>query len=240
MNASVGILIIGSLYWDDDTTRETWRQKRLDLDKRTYVAAPIRYGRRSVKRGCSYTMVFSELLGRDATHLGTAIVAPCKRPASSIEDVIAEAKWLWAAEMKCAKPTEAISAKWGCVAMTTNPNREFPKELLQGWNTTVSKKTPYGRLKHACDEAPIVNADGILNIAWPSTLDGNVLDLDILLATATNPTISVDGQYPTDEDIAYAWKTENGRCYVNYFWCNRKHNIKTFQDVDIQRHLCGK
>ena len=106
--------------------------------------------------------------------------------------------------------------------MTTNPNREIPKEILQGWSTTVSKQSLYGKLKHARDEAPIVDEAGILNIGWPTKLDGSDLDLDILLATPTNPTLGADGQYPNATEVADAWKSENGRCHVNYFWCNRK------------------
>ncbi len=239
-HASVGILIIGSLYWDDETTREKWRQKRLDLNKTTCISAPIRYGRRSRSRGCSYTMVFSEQLNRDPARLGTAIVVPCKRPASSIEDLMDEAEWLWAAENKSKKSTRVISREWGRVVIKTNPNREIPKEFLQGWNTTVSKNNSCGLMKHACDEVPIVNEAGILNIDWPSKQDGNALDLDILLATATDPTIGADRQYPNAKEIADAWKNENGRCYGNYFWCNKKHNITTFQDVEIQQYLSDK
>jgi hypothetical protein len=185
-------------------------------------------------------MVFSELLSRDTALLGTAIVVPCKHSASSIEDVIIEAELLWAAETKSDKPTHEISAAWGCVAMMTNPNREISKDLLDGWSMHVSKKLRYGQLKCARDETLIVNNAGILNIPWPLKLDGAMVDLDILLATATNPTFGVDRRYPTAEEIADAWQSERGRCYGNYFWCNRKHNITTLQDVDIQRHLSSK
>ena len=80
---SLGVLIIGSLYWDN-SIRDKWRRERLDLERRQYVRAPIRYGRRSERRGHSYTMVFSA--GLREADFGTAIAVPCRS-----RDLIAEA-----------------------------------------------------------------------------------------------------------------------------------------------------
>jgi hypothetical protein len=53
-----GILIIGSLLWDE--RRKAWRDERLEQDSADTVVAPIRYGRLSgQQRGHTYTMVFS-------------------------------------------------------------------------------------------------------------------------------------------------------------------------------------
>lgn len=58
----IGVLIIGSLYWDDDKPhREEWRRDRLRMDNRQYVKVPIRYGRYSETRK-GYTMVFPPVL----------------------------------------------------------------------------------------------------------------------------------------------------------------------------------
>jgi len=229
--------MIGSLYWDDESRRKSWRQARLNFSEGTNVTAPIRYGRKSDSRGCSYTMVFSPFLRGNKRHLGTAVAVPCKRSVRSIEDLIHEAEWLWAAEAKLKRPTSAISAQWGCVGLLLNPNGKIPKELLIGWRKRVSEEIRYGRVLGMRDEKPIIDSAGYLNIDWPSKVGGGNTELDILLATATDPTPSVQGVYPTSREIAEGWKTEDGRCYVNYFWCNRKHNITTFQDADIQRHL---
>jgi len=40
-----GILIIGSLLWDN-CQREAWRRSRLHVDRKLHVKAPICYGRR--------------------------------------------------------------------------------------------------------------------------------------------------------------------------------------------------
>ena len=60
MSLNAGILIIGSLLWDDE--RRAWRDARLEMGLAETVMAPIRYGRLSGKRrGHTYTMVFSRL-----------------------------------------------------------------------------------------------------------------------------------------------------------------------------------
>ena len=43
---SVGVLIIGSLYWDLASDRKEWRASRLNAGGARTVRAPIRYGRR--------------------------------------------------------------------------------------------------------------------------------------------------------------------------------------------------
>lgn len=239
MTLSVGVLIIGSLYWDDEPdnpSRRKWREARLALDEHTNVSAPIRYGRISKSRGCSYSMVFSASLCEDHAHLGSAIAVPCKQGVSSIGDLVDEAEWLWAAERNTDSRNGKISACWGSVAVKVNPNRNIPSIILNGWAARVSKESSYGKLKHANDETGAVTAMGLLNIPWPSTLSGDPLDLDVILATATNPTI-IGGRYPSAKEIAERWKSPSGSCYVNYFWYNRKHNITTFQDPDIERYL---
>lgn len=49
MPLTVGILIIGSLLWDE--RRQAWRNARLDMASIEIVTAPIRYVRRSESRG---------------------------------------------------------------------------------------------------------------------------------------------------------------------------------------------
>ncbi len=49
-----GILIIGSLLWDDSTERQTWRSRRLLLERHS-VVVPLNYGRRSRSRGDTFT-----------------------------------------------------------------------------------------------------------------------------------------------------------------------------------------
>ena len=232
---SVGALIIGSLYWDDSDIRSKWRE-RFDLDANKHVRAPIRHGRRSRRRGRSYTMVFSRSLGEG--QFGCAIVVPCKRAVGTPEELVREARQLWAAEDK-SESTERISAGWGCVGLVRNPDRPIAEGLLKDWRALVAeeRKNGYGQLAHAANEDPVVDKhSGFLNVTWPRTQDGSMLAMDLLLATATNPTID-DGRYPSIEDIAEAWTTPEGKKHVDYFWKNKAHGITTFEDGEIEKHL---
>ena len=198
----IGVLIIGSLLWDSKQHRESWRRERLDLDEAQMVRAPIRYGRRSIGRGCSYTMVFSTSL--KGQQLGRAMVVPCSNTAKDIASVVAEAERLWTAETSNGRnPNGRISASWGCVALMEHPERQLPDEVRYGWTGRVAEEgCGYGQLNSAVDEEPAVKQQsGFLNIPWPTPLGGSDLTCDVLLATATNPTI-VGGGYPSAQQIA--------------------------------------
>ncbi len=93
----------------------------------------------------------------------------------------------------------------------------------------VAPPTPVG------EDVP-VNESGFLSILWPATLSGRPLKFDILIATATNPTI-IAGHYPAVQQIADAWDTPTGKQNLDYFHNNRKHGIRTFQDTEIARLL---
>lgn len=232
---SLGVLIIGSLYWDTADHRTGWRDRCLDLDGEQYVRAPIRYGRRSRSRGCSYTMVFSSSLARD--EYGRAIVVPCGRARNATELVDA-AVHLWTAETSNGKNRHRrVSASWGCVAVLENPQHPLPTELRTGWTERVRQEQCYGQLNSAVDEDVAVDESGFLRIPWPVPCeDGAKLGVDVLLATATNPTI-VRGRYPTAEQVADAWSSPGGRKYVDYFVNNREHEIQTFEDGIIKTRL---
>lgn len=73
----LGILIIGSLYWDPSRVRCRWRQSRLSCTEERRVMVPIRYGKKSKKRGDTYTMVFARSCSGAAT-LGTGLVVPAR------------------------------------------------------------------------------------------------------------------------------------------------------------------
>ena len=238
----VGVLIIGSLYWEDKNGRKEWRRERLvDLDDRKHVYAPIRYGRLSRKsRGCSYTMVFSKQLDDPSVpgNYGYAIVVPCKAPVNSVDDLVDEARHLWRAE---GGKRNTISAEWGCVALLENPRRPMPDDLRTGWKEHIRQEPCYGALNSATGELTVVDKSGFLTTSWPRNVaeNGSDLEVDVLLATATNPTI-VGGNYPSAREIAAAWNAHGGedyKRYVKYFRQNRHWVIRTFQDSDIEKLL---
>ena len=233
----LGVLIIGSLYWDRACHRTNWRRDRLDQCRGRHVRVPIRYGRRSKTRGCSYTMVFSSGLGAD--DYGRAIVVPCSQRARNVADVVDEAVCLWTAETPQGKNSQGrVSAEngWGCVGLLPNPERPLPADVRAGWKQQVSREPRYGRLNAADNEDAAVDESGFLTIPWPESEDGSGLEVDVLLATATNPTID-GGDYPSAQQVADAWNSRDGRDYVDYFCKNRAYGIKTFQDDSIQERL---
>ena len=226
----IGVLIVGSLYWDDSPPRTAWRSERLDCVRRQQVRAQIRYGRRSRSRGNSYTMVFSSGLREE--QFGTAIAIPFKS-----ENLLEEAEHLWAAEAHSAcGPNGRISDRWGCVALLEHPQVPLPRDIRARWTARVDREPHYGKLDHAHDEAAAVDESGFLGIHWPRAENGLLLEMDALLATATCPTLNA-GDYPSPRKIAEAWNTPGGRKKAKYFWCNRAHGITTFQDAEIEAQL---
>ena len=223
---SLGVLIIGSLYWDN-AARQEWRRERLELERQQCVRAPIRYGRRSEGRGYSYTMVLSASLGE--ADFGTAIVVPCKS-----RDLLEEAKSLWEAE---GGMRGAVSGTWGCVGLLINPDAGLPSKDLGRWSKFVERRPGYGQLAHATGEPGVADKAGLLQIDWPRLTDGRPLMLDALLATATDPTLVGGTRYPSASEVAEAWDTPKGRENIRYFCDNRKNGIGTFQDADIEEHL---
>ena len=234
----IGILIIGSLYWDSSDLRSKWRRDRLCLDAKQCVKAPIRYGRCSSTRGNSYTMVFSkELIYKN--QFGQAIAVPCQRLVNNSEDLIKEAKYLWAAESNEKYFTDIPTCKgWGRIVLLENTDRPIPDEIRRGWYEYVSNNTNYDKkIKHAgSEDSAIDNSGGFLDIDWPVSVDGSVLKMDVLLATVTNPTID-NRDYHSIQKVADAWYSCKGKNYVDYFCKNRVHGIKTFQDIEIQDRL---
>lgn len=239
MSYTIGVLAIGSLYWDN-SIRERWRQSRLRKQDEISVAVPIRYGRLSKqgKRRNTYTMVFSsETLG-----LGKAKILPCANAVASIEDLESEARLLWAAERKCSRPDNTIASNWGCVALLRNPNGNVDDELLDDWAKHVANESDYQSVARKIERGGLINGSGMLQISWPGTVDGDPMNLDLLLATANEPTLEGHPPaYPSAQTVALAWKRAVEERPDDkpdeYFWRNRESGITTFQDDEIEKEL---
>src|SRR6267142_2158195 len=224
---NAGILIIGSLLWDE--RRRPWRDARLDMTSAQTATAPIRYGRLSESRGNTYTMVFSRLC-----EAGRAKVLRCTRAVSTPADLIAEAEALWKAEQPSADAGR-IAVDWGCVALLRNPERKIPEDLLKGWADRVGREPDYGHVSQTQEEGVLVTKNGLLQIAWPHLIEGGTpVQLDLLVATANDPEITATSpSYPEPETIANAWNTAASR-HAEYFWKNLDNGIHTFQDDEIR------
>lgn len=227
MPLTVGILIIGSLLWDD--RRSPWRDARLDMASIYTVTVPIRYGRLSGSRGNTYTMVFSRLC-----ESGQAKMVHCSHKVSSLEDLIDEAEALWKAEQPAAAPGR-IAVDWGCVTLLCNPERKIPKDILQGWANRVGREPDYGHVSQTEEEGILVSKDGLLQIVWPRLVeDGVPAQLDLLIATANDAEITAASpSYPEPKTIANAWNAAASR-HAEYFWKNLDNGIRTFQDDAIR------
>jgi len=66
MKLKGGVIIVGSLIWEDhlkaedrDNIRRNWRRVNL-IDNSSPSKVPIRYGRKSQSRDDTYTMIFSK------------------------------------------------------------------------------------------------------------------------------------------------------------------------------------
>ncbi len=235
---SVGVLMIGSLYWDCRLHRKCWRETRLNLGRMKKVRVPIRYGRRSSSRGCSYTMVFSEELADDEAKMGEAIFVPFKQSRHTSAGLIAEAENLWTAESSSNKVDGRISADWGSIGLQFNPNPlvPMPKKIREDWHYRILREPEHEGWESAEKEKPAVDKYGILATPWPTCVDGSPLEVGALLATATDPTL-VDQKYPSPKEIADAWNTKQGRKHLCYFLNNRREGITTFQDEEIEKCL---
>jgi hypothetical protein len=218
-----GILMIGSLLWDNAGGRSDWRKRRV-TDPAIRTRVPIRYGRLSNKRGCTYTMVFAKL---NVEQFGEAVVVPCKTALSTAEDLLTEARWLWAAETKAGIPAdpaqdvrEQVGAQWGRVAFLTRPGCDLFEGLSEAWTREAG----------GADRELLINEDGSLDVPWPEATTANDLPYDILLATTTRPNTTA----LSPEAVAEAW---NLRGFREYFDENQRAGITTFQDSEIKRLL---
>jgi hypothetical protein len=186
-------------------------------------------------------MVFSRLAPNE---FGEALVLECQRPILIEDDLITEAKWLWAAEKKMVPPTEhgalpsSVVEKWGSVALLLRPGgciqaplhallkrpvSGAPQQLLDQWSHISNQR----------DSELMITDCGSLDIAWPHRTDGRgPVPLDLLLATTNRP---ADGGIPSAKSIADAWNAHSH--FRNYFDENQRAGILTFQDRDIEQCL---
>lgn len=231
----LGILTIGSLWWETECQlRREWHDTRLVRENAVHVKAPIRYGRRSSRRKNTFTMVFSPDL--DPEQYGVALAVPTRKQVVEPSDLVEEAEALWAAESKSSF-SQGISADWGAVGLLINPdsNVQDAARFLDVWKQrVVSEGANYTSfpVTHACSSA--VTSDGLLAIPWPQRVDGEAIEFDLLLGTATHPTFTESGYYFDASEIGSAMLASG---YEHYFRSNRDAGITTFEDDDVLENI---
>jgi hypothetical protein len=233
-NLKGGVLIIGSLLWDDalnnnDKIRKKWRKMRLQSDKKILVKLPIRYGRLSNNN--IFTMLFSMNCER-YNQYGTGYIIPFKsNPFNTHRQMLYEAKALAKAE----GIPERLECSWGKVSIIFNPklSQELKERVLNVWKLKFHKLDQ--KDYRLGNEKPCLNKNFELSISWPKCIfsrSRSVLsELDFLLATATKPNKK---DYPTSLDIAAKVRQDKIRYY---FAQNIQSGITTFQDREIIKYL---
>src|SRR5437660_1164648 len=117
MKLKGGVIIIGSLIWDDSNIREDWRNKYLRTE-RTLTKVPIRYGRESHTRHDTYTMIFS----KSCEHtLGQGVILPFLQDILSFEELEKQAVALAIAEGIYKQDNTRLTSHWGSVGLLINP-----------------------------------------------------------------------------------------------------------------------
>lgn len=234
----IGVLVLGSLYWEDASNRRSWRERRLSLEQCVQVRAPVRYWRKSESRGHSFTMV----LTREAGGKGTALLIPCVRKVQTLNDVAKEATALWQAEApQWRRLPLGGRAGWGTVGLLANPGSEDACHLEAEWRCWAADSSnlqPVGR--------GIPVEQGVLQIAWPERdVDGERTGVDLLLATANRP----EATPPEPHVIADAWIRNSRRTDTDcesvihserYFFHNVSASIRTPDDEAIWRRMATR
>lgn len=248
MEVNGGVIIIGSLLWQDslicnnnDNIRKNWRLNNLGKDyelSKILVYLPIRYGRYS--NNGLYTMVFSNDCSKNSK-LGIGYVIPfITNPLHYFWEIECQARKMSKAEGMNGKFVGNTNNIWSTMGIIFNdskiskPDKDY---LLKQWSEKLKKD---GGGNDADDykigqEESCITSDGELNINMPKIVykrDQKRLNkLDFLIATSTKPKHeNGKREYPDYKEIVESVKNDIVR---HYFINNVKQNIRTFEDNEI-------
>lgn len=233
LNLKGGVLITGSLLWQDyltepnDNIRKNWRNNHISLEKKIMVKVPIRYGRLSSSD--IYTMTFSKAL--NPKKYGTAYFVPFKKAILRKEkDVIEEVKALSKAEGMGGH----FCKNWGVIGILFN-NTIDPKiklKMVSLWKSNIGANDNL-EYKVNKSERSSIKPNGRLNFRWIKPVDNRFIDIlnsyDFLIAATTRPK-----KYPNTIELSENVKKDDKRFY---FIENYKNGITTFQDISVLNSL---
>ncbi|NER20369.1 MAG: hypothetical protein F6J96_06535 [Symploca sp. SIO1C2] len=191
-----GVLIIGSLFWQDGSTRQpwdlqrkNWRDKHLILANQKKVTAPIRYGRYSAPTNINelYTMVLSKNLdnGFSSPNMGEAYVVEL-RPKFNQQDFTEQlnsaVKELSIAEGVFTRDSFFMK-NWCTISILINQNSPFAPLITSTWSKAWKNEVnQYEKLHNAQNyyqrfrqgsESPVITQDGILDLNPFHPIDEN-------------------------------------------------------------------
>lgn len=232
MNCRGGVIIIGSLLWDN-ALRHEWRRSSLEaLERKIPVSVRIRYGRESGKpRRHTYTMIFSN---HPTTGLGQGWIVGLRQKIDNKETLREQAIALAKAEGIWTEQQRYLAKDWGAVGLLANENKTSADWIKLNWrqvfreNRCEQAHCQFNYSRYSIDnELPVINEDGFLQIDWPAEAD----DFDFLIATPTapRPRTALTARIIADRMIEQNYRI--------YFDTNRSSNITTFQDDEISGFL---
>lgn len=246
MKLKSGIIIIGSLLWDNSKIRSEWRNKYFNYKNKIEVDLPIRYGRISSSRMNTYTMVYSKILKKE--EYGKGILLELKNEIDKIETLreilensIRVERDITQTEWKFLKKCEAFALNWswGVVGLSINPkhidsNMKFSSKIepiVQYWNDNLSDFDP--KIFSLANEGIFIEKNGQFEIEWTKEMDG----LDFLFTTIVAPKTEIVNNYPDADQIALKMYESN---YYSYFIKNVENNISTKDDDRILELIKSK
>jgi len=225
-----GVLIIGSLFWDNTNGRRPWRELFFGENFHQHavkVPVPIRYGRYSTSRECP-TMILSSSYHKEGK-LGQGIFLPFQNQKQKVEDIICSAKALSEAEGNANNRfIKGGREKWCVITYLSNPALAEAKQITNFSEKFQAQYDPalasiQDQFKCNCESQAVFNEIGSLVIDWPENLN----DFDLILATQTKPT---DCFSPASMAASFFKKPE-------YFLKNRLNQIYTVDDDLILSEL---
>ena len=228
------VLIIGSLLWEDEINslnkeqgllRVEWR-KKLDFENKIRVQVPIRYGRKSSSKRCTYTMVFSN----SVESMGIAFVVPFKRDANCFEDIKIQALELSVAEgISTEKYPNRLIASWGAVGILFNNEKgNIYDKHKEDWHKEFNNHYFDNKDYKLGKEEPSIQQNGELNfyVEFPG-------EIDYVFATPVKPNVN---EYPTIEKITDSI-IESKPIYKTYVVENFNNGIRVKDDDEIIKRL---
>ena len=223
-----GAIVIGSLLWDKEAKRIKWRKLYLkSLDDKISLKARIRYGRKSISRSNTYTMILSN---HPETELGNAYILPFKEILKNAKNLESQAFAMASAEGLWKKTGPSLNKSWGTVGLLINPKLEESRnlEIIKERWTKIYSEYKFNPSDYIIENEPeIIDQNGFLNIDWTEEMN----DFDFLIATLTVP----DPKQFLNEQIIADKINETG--YDVYFRTNYENGIRTFQDDKIIEKL---
>jgi hypothetical protein len=238
-----GVIIQGSLFWENENNcipgdevkgnaRREWRENRLNLKDSFPIPFPLRYGRCSSSRLCTYTMVMSEnYLANDK--IGQAKVAPFHKTfqTSNMAEITTEITEL--TKVEGISEGKYFAKGFSAIAIWINPNSQFETNLETYWNGLLTQYGYQNNYTYNWSDRTLISQDYKLGLTL------GVEDLDFLLLTYMQPkhrVLSLDQQqqYPTPKEIAEEIKRTG---YSTYFCQNRVSGIITSDDEEIFKYI---